>query len=628
MSLRSIITEVFKYGIVDTLEERSIPRGAASRSLNWLTMGDHIELRPGMRFLGTLSQQTTTDKATGLRKATNAAGVEVLFYTYGQKLKYYDRSTEEWVEAGTDLLGAAADGEEISLAEYVTNAGNQMWLNSPNCAGLFKIMTANPGDPVDQYDAAKNYAGHIKIDTNAMFLWRRPKDKTGLYRSYIDSQTYTTVSSEALASVATGTLAFKGSGAKRTCFGVEITVTGSGQVFTDNYDGTLTGDDGGTGTINYATGAYTTDDTGAGTADYQWEDSTNGGIADFTGSAAGTGVIFRQDEGGGPLQAVPSYDNVYYCMHQRKTWALTLAIDDTPSGTSNVPYRELVGIPSTRAFAESGDGIYYIDKTSGSDPAVRLLTYDRSGSAQVIPVNVSKNIDLNELEFDQACGAEFGDFVLFGCRRTGSPVNDRTLCYNRKWKAWDLLDYAPTCFEVYDGALHCGDAYTPNVLELFSGFADDDSPITNYWEGKLDELDIAGLKKTKQLRVRGMIGIDQAIEVSLAVDNGPFIEIGGEDTVVDGENVHTYAIEGQGSYVDRTQRVTVGPLTLGRGEVGGGSNGFTAYPYERTFKIGLDKFDAVKIRFRAMKVGYASVSRHEYWDVRFKGKKVPRKYRG
>lgn len=625
MSIRSLITEVFKHGIVSSIEERSIPRGAASSSLNWLTMGDKIELRRGMEFLGDVSQNAGSGKATGLKKATDALGVEVLFYTYGQKLKYFDRDTSEWVEVGSDLLGADADGEEISLEEYVTNAGNQVWVNSPKCAGYFKIMTANPGSAVDQYSSSKNYKGHIKIDTNSTFLWRRPTDKTGLYRSYIDSQTYTTVSAEALTDVSTGTLAFKGSGAKRTCFGVQITVTGSGQVFTDDYAGTLTGDQGGTGTINYATGAYTTDDTGAGTVDYQWEDSTNGGIADFTGSTAGTGATYRQDEGGGPLQSVASYNNVYYCLHERKTWALTLAIDDTPSGTSNVPYRERVGIPSTRARVESGDGIYYIDTVSGQDPAVRLLTYDRSGSAQVIPLNVSKNIDLNDFAFDQACGYEFGDFTLFGCRTTNSTVNNRTLCYNRVWKSWDLLDYAVNAFDVYDGALHGADALTDNVAVLFSGYADDDAVITNSWEGKLDDLDIEGLKKTKQLRLRGEIAIDQALEVSLSFDNGPYVEIGGTDN---DDGTHTYAIEGQGTYVDRTQRVTVGPLTLGRGEVGGGSDGFDAYIYERIFKIGADKFDSVKIRFRAKKVGYVSVSRYEYWDIRFKGKKAPRKYRG
>ena len=625
MSIRSIKTEVFKYGIVDIIEDRAIPRGAARKSLNWLTMGDRIELRRGFSFMGDSSQQTGSGKATSLKRATDALSVEVLFYTYGQKAKYYDNDTEEFVEIGSDLLGSDADGEEISLSEYTSNSGNQIWMNSPNCAGFFKIMVANPGNAVDQFNSSKNHKGHIKIDTNSCFLWRRVADKTGLYRSYIDAQNFTTVSSEALSDVSSATLAFKSGGAKRTCFGITITHTGSGEIYSDNYDGTLTGDGGGTGTINYATGAVTTNRSGAGTADYQWEDSTNGGLADFTGAGtAGQGVTFRQDEGGGPLQSVATYASTYFCFHEKKTWALVIALDDDHNGTSNLPYRQNVGIPSTRGHVETGEGIYYIDVTTDEDPAVRLLTYERGGSDQIIPIPVSDNIVLSDYRFDQAVGGEFGDFILFACRLSSSAKNNRTLLYNRQWKSWDVLDYAINGgIDTFNGALVAGDSLTNNVMTLFSGLADDDSIINNYWEGKLDDLDIEGLKKTKKLRLRGGIGIDQAIKVSLSADNGPFVEVKGPD-----DGATDYAIQGTGDYVDQGTPITVGPLTLGRGEIGGGGSGIEAYPYERLFKIPFDKFDSIVMRVEAVKIGYASLSMQEFWDVRFKGKKVPRKYRG
>lgn len=628
MSIRSIVTKIFKYGVIDTIEDRKIPRGAASRSLNWLTMGDSIELRRGFSFLGDASLQSGDGEATGLKKVTNSLSVEVLYYTYGQKVKYFNETTDEWVEVGTDLLGVAADGEEITLDEYVTLAGNQLWINSPNCAGLFKIMTANPGSAKDNYDSTKNYKGYIKIDTNSMFLWRTNKDKTGVYRSYIDSQNYTTVTAEAIGGA--GSLTYTGTLAaitgKRTAFAV--TFTDGTETFTDDYAGNLTGSLGGTGTINYTTGAYsiTFNAVAAGsvTSTYQWEDATNGGIADFTGSAAGTGVIFRQDEGGGAVQNINSYNNVYYCMHEKKTWALTLAIDDTPSGTSNVPYRENVGIPNLRASVETGDGIYYIDKTTGQDPTVRRLTYDRSGSQQVIPIALSNNINLNDYEFDNSAGFEFGDYVLFACRTSSSAKNNRVLLYNRVWKSWDVLDYAVNCFEIYNGALYAGDSLSSNVMELFSGISDDEANIANYWEGKLDEQDIAELKKSKKLRLRGTIAQNQKLKVSLSIDNGAFVEVGSTDV----GDVHTYAIEGTADYVDRTQRVSVGPQTLGRGMIGGGSDGLEAYFFERLFHIPADKYDAVKIRLEAMEIGFVSVSLHEFWDLRRKGRKVPRRYRG
>jgi hypothetical protein len=630
MSIRTLATKIFKYGIIDTLEDRKIPRGAASASLNWQTFGDHVELRRGFAFLGDSSLVVGSGRVSGLKRASNALQVEVLFYTYGTKLKYFDEATQEWIENGSDRLGAAADNEDISLEEYVTNHGNQVWVNSPNIANFFKVMTANPESASPQYSGSKNYKGHIKIDTNSTFLWGRKEDKTGIYRSYIDSLNSTTVTAEAIGSSGsltyTGTLAFISGNPQRTCFAV--TFTDGTENFTDNYAGTLTGSAGGTGTINYATGAYSITfaalAAGSVTATYQWEDAQNGGIADFTGSAAGTGVIFRQDEGGGPVQNVSSYNNVYYCLHTKKTWALTLAIDDTPTGTSNVPYRENVGIPNLRASVETGDGIYYVDKVTGDDPAVRLLTYDRSGSQQVIPIEMTKNLDLNAYEFDQAAGFEYGDLILFACRRSSSAKNDRVLVYNRIWKSWDILDYAVSCFEIYNGALMGGDSLSSNVMTLFSGLTDDDAEIANFWEGKLDDFDLEGLKRTKKLRLRGAIGIDQKLKVSLSLDGAPFVEVGGSDS----GGVHTYAIEGTGSYVNRSQRVTVGSQTLGRGEIGGGGDGIEAYEYERLFSVGLGKFDSVKIRLEAVAIGYVSSSLQEPWDIRYKGKKVPRAYRG
>lgn len=626
MTIRTREISTYKYGIIDQLEDRSIPIGSSSGSLNWLTKGDKIELRRGYKYIGT--KNTGVGKITGLRKITDANSVEHLWTTFAQKVKYFDRTTEDFVELGSDVLGSDADGEDISMSEYVSNAGNQLFINSPNIAEFIKILVSNPDDYTNIYLSAKNFKGHIKIDTNACFLWGRNKDQTGIYRSYIDEQNYTTVSVEALADVSSGTLAFKSGDARRTCFAIEITHTGSGEVFTDNFDGTLTGSAGGTGTINYTTGAFTTSLSGAGTVDYQWEDSTDGGLGDFTKSAtrlAGEGAIWRQDEGGGPVKNIGTYNNVYYCFHTKKTWALTIAIDDTPSGTSNLPYRQRVGIPNLRAFVETGEGIYYVDDQDENDPRLRLLTYSTGGAQEVLPISKSNNVNLNNYIFDQAVGFEYGDFVLFACRQSGSTKNDRTILINKIWNSIDILDYAVSCFEVYDGALMGGDSLTNNVMELFSGFDDDESDIPNYWEGNLDDLDIEGLKKSKKLLLQGEIGPEQKIKVSLSVDNGPFVEVGGS---TDDSGNPVYAIEGDGSYIDTTQRVSVGPQTLGRGEVGGGSDGAVAYNYERLFKLSLGSFDKIKIRYEAVGLGYASVSTTKFWDIRFKGKKVASKYRG
>lgn len=641
MPIQIVTTKNYKYGQIDNIEAPSIPRGAASSMLNWLTKADHIEIRRGQIYLGTTSVNTGNGKATGIKRATQASGVEILFGTYGKKLKYYDETTAEWIENGSDLLGAGvvdSNGmgiEDIFMSEYTGLAGNQLFLNSPNCSGFYKVMIGNPGSSLNVYNSAKNFNGYLMIDTNRTLLWGRTADQTGLYGSYVDTQTYTTVSAEVLADTASGTLAF--ATGTRTCFGLSITDTSSGEVFTDNYDGTLTGSLGGTGTINYITGAFTTSQAGAGTASYQWEDSNVHGVTDFTKSAtrlAGEGFIFRQDEGGGALRSIGQYNQVYYCFHTKKTWVLNIGATDTSA--TNLPYRQKVGIPNERASVETGDGIYYIDDTDKNDVKIRLLTYGLYGSTQVIPVPISNNLNLNTYLFDQAASIQWGDLLLFACATADSTqtingktvaLNNRVLVYNKLWKSWDVLDYDVTCFEVYNGTLVAGDAFSNNFITLFSGFDDFGADaIPNYWIGKIDDLDIDGLKKSKKLYVQGSIAPDQKLKISMSVDFGPFVEVGHTDNATTG--AHTYAIEGTGTYVDKSQSVSIGAPTLGTKELGGGSNGVIVYNYEREFNLNLDKFETIQIKYEAMAVGYVSVSMQKYWDVRFKGRKIPSKYRG
>lgn len=609
----------FKYGIIDSLEARSVPEGAASAALNWLTAGDKIELRRGMLRLGT--ENTGTGRISGLHVGFKSDGTEVLFKTYARKIKYYDTVTSDWIEIGTNQLPAAANAEDVSFANYQTNAGAQMFLSSPN-SNLYKIMTANPGSITELYAAATNFKGYIKIKQNRMFLWNRrggsgavanQRDITGLYGSYIDVQAFTTVTAEATTSLS-GTLAFKAAGALRTCFGVTITITASSEIYTDNYDGTLSGSAGGTGTINYTTGDYTLSAAGVGTADYQWENSNNTGITDFTKSAtrvAGQGFIFRQDDGGA-IQFVGSFGDAEYCLHEKKTWVLTLTSTDTAA--TNLIFRQKVGIPNWRASVETGDGIYYIDDTDETDPTIRILSLDAS-SSEVIPVPKSLNLNLADYRFNEAAMIEYGDYVLIACRHKDSDDNNKVLIYNKVWNSWDIADWWVSSFVVYNGVLMVGDSISNNVYELFSGLDDDNSLITNSWEGWLSDLELEGLKKSKKLVVQGAIGPDQDIEVYVDIDNGGYTLVG--------------TINGDGAYVDAGTSVNVGAVTIGRTEVGGGglSGAIPAYNYMKQFSLTQGKFERIKVKFVATGIGYASVSTLRFMDVRSKGKKIPSKYR-
>lgn len=725
--VKQLVIDKFPYGLIDSIEDSSVPRGTATSELNWLTQGVKIELRRGMALLGT-TENTGTGRITGLGVALKPNGDEVVLRTRKQKVEYLDTTTDDWVEIGTNILPAAviADdslGEDISIQPYQNLTGYQVWLNSPN-TGPYKIMTANMASYLD-LNSSRNYMGKMRIKSNRQFLWDRggiTKDKINIYGSKLDTKNdddYTTVTAEAIAGSGTGrsgTLGFKGSdttgkdftvvaatdiftssahgfdtgdivrlsstttlpaglsstvnyyvskigadtfylytdarlttkanatdtgtgthtaklyGALRTCFAV--TFTDGTETFTDNGDGTLTGSAGGTGTINYTTGAYAITFAASATtvtATYQWVDDTDGGIADFGFSAtraAGEGFI-RLQGASGNFQNIASYNFDEYCFHENKTWLLDIATDD--STVNSIIYRDRVGIPNHRAMVETGDGVYYIDDTDKNNPHFRLMRLTEM-TGDVIPVSISKQrkvaeinvgVDLTGYYFDRGVSIEFGDLVLFACRTTNSSTNNRVFVYNKVSKAFDIVDYYVSCFAIYDGTLIAGDDVSDNVYTLFSGTDDDQSSIGNHWEGSLDNLDNTKMKRLVEIIVDGEIAPEQSIKISISLDGGSFVEVRSQEDVTNDK----HAIEGDGYYVDTSQRVDVGSYTLGRGEVGGGGSGLEAYHYRRQFRVSLDKFEFIKIRFETTRLGYASVSEFIFHDVRIKFGKVINRYR-
>jgi len=530
-------------------------------------------------------------------------------------------TTLDWVEVGSDQLGTAADGEDISFTEYITVAGNQTWLSSPN-SSLYKIMTANPGSINDQYNSAKNYKGFIRTVLNWLYLWNIKTDKTGIYRSYIDAQIYTTVSAENVGTgngatlTFTDTLAFKGGGAKRTCFGV--LVTDGVETFTDNFSGGLTGSAGGTGTINYTTGALSVTfavaplNLQAITCDYSWEDSTNNGIADFTFSTprtAAQGDLLREDIGGA-IRNIFNYAEQEYVVHDENTWRVAYSDDDLT--VSNRIFRERVGIKNWRAAISTGDGIFYIDTSTPEKPYFRRLTFE-SNSLEVLPSPITLNVDLAGYVFDQSVSYEWGDYILFFFKSANSSNNDTTMVYHKIWKSIDILNYYVSCAENYGGTLLGGDSLSNNVQRLFTGFTANGSTITNYWVGNLSLLQIEELKKFKRLTIKGQIDVDQSIDVFLSYDNANFVQVG--------------TISGSGDYVSATPRNVIGSPQVAESEIGGGGTGISAYDYTYEMRVRSPKFDRVKIKFMATNVGYASVSEINYYDIQLYGQKNLNRFR-
>lgn len=418
------------------------------------------------------------------------------------------------------------------------------------------------------------------------------------------------------------------------------------ELFTDDFNGLLTSQLGGTGTINYATGAITLVfntapvNTGLVAATYQWEDAHNNGIADFTKSTTmgvrvpGSGLTIRQDSGGGPIMNIKVYATTYYVMHKTNCWTIVDSKGDDSLWVNTI-FRAMVGISAQGGSIESGAGIYYIDNTNQEAQRVRVLAYSKGGSQQVLPAPISESFRIDEFEFDQAVGIEWGDYILFAVRTQNSTINNRVIAYNKLWKSWDTLDYSVSCFEIYNGTLVAGDSASNNFQTLFSGFDDNGTQYPNYWVGMLDSILLPGLrgprkfllqglKKVYKFYLRGAIDLNQKMRVSVAFDEGDFVEIGGSDTVnLDGSTTHHYAIEGTGSYVDTSRPVDIGGQTIGTQDIGGpqASTVLTVPTYERLFLVACpeDGFEYAQVKFEAMALGYVSVRSQKWWDIRLLG---------
>jgi hypothetical protein len=181
--------------------------------------------------------------------------------------------------------------------------------------------------------------GSLRFGQGRSFAGRRKgikagnQDDTGLYLSDIDKALLSSFPAQTTGEVvgSSGSTHYTGTLSQRTGVRTVMYVAikeAGGETLNDDRNGNLLGDQGSTGTINYATGAYdvTFNHTTAVavTADYYYEDATTDGPLDFDTSAAGAGKakIFRQDDGG-PFMAVFPFLNVEYAIHLLKTWALS-----------------------------------------------------------------------------------------------------------------------------------------------------------------------------------------------------------------------------------------------------------------------------------------------------------------
>lgn len=683
-----------------------IPVGQSPDSLNWVTgrYKDHIELRGGYALLGT-TKQTGTGRVTGLGIGTRYDGTQIPFFTHGKKAKYYDVTTNDVIEIGSDLLPAGASTDDVSIAPYQNLAGSFIYMSSPN-SSIYKVPVANPGSAVDQL--SNTYRGQMKIGQSRMFLWNRKdnyggKDQTAPYLSYIDKALLSSYTETTAENIGTGngatktyaaTLAFKAAGSKRTCMyvragapiasGFSITaitaasqavvtvashtfnigdiaiiqgVVGMTQInnlicvvvgttattitlninsgafsawssagtiypselISDDRNGVMTGVAGGTGTVNYATGALSVTfntaplNSVAIVADYFYEDATNNGICDFTFSTprtAGQGNVYRQDDGGGNLQVIFPLNNDEYCLHTLKIWDLSIPTADT--GATNLQYRSGIGCPYFRGAYPTGDGILFIDNSNPAKPRFRALQIQVNSPVNtVVPVSLSDMLDFGLYDFSQAVVYRYADYDILAAKPilngAVQPNNSVMFVRDRFSGVWDKLDYPVSCLETYNGTLISGDSLSNNCFTLFSGYDDDGTTINNYWLTGQMNMGLSGIKKFYRLVIRGLIQTSQNIEISLGYDGGTIAKV--------------YTISGTGPYVSKGKATTIGSPTCGSKVVGGGTSPVVAYPFEVDIPVSSSIFEEVQLMVAANNIGFAQVDSITFKDIRSKGRK-------
>ena len=618
---------VSQFGGLNTFikDTKTLKPGVAMDAKNWITskFGDNIQLRRGQALLGQ-TRQAGAGKVTGLGIGVRYDGTEVPFFSAGQSIKYYSSSDDDTHEVGANILGATANGEDVWFSPYANLAGSFMYAGSPN-SGIYKIPVANPGSAVDQQVNSFRF-GFFRFGQGRSMAGQRNgttagnADKTGFYMSAIDKgllSAYTQTTGEAYGTGdgATKTFAHTAATMAAKLTMMYPSVTDGVETFVDDRNGNMLGNLGGTGTVNYATGAISVTfntaplNAAAITCSYYKEDATSGGPLDFSTASPGTGLakIFRQDDGGPFMSAFP-FAEVEYAFHLLKTWAVTTTIDDTKA--TNLTYRN-IGISYPRAAYPTPDGILLVDTSNPSDPKVRRLQIGQNtNNLTIVPASISDTLDLSGHAFDYCVCFRWGDYEIVCVQEyTNAVVNTyNSIMYVRSIYsgAWDKLGYNASCLANYDGALIAGDGISSNVFTLFSGFDDDGSAIENWWQDGQLNLGTPNLKRVHYMRVTGLIQKDQNIDVSLVLDGGNPVKV--------------FTIAGDGDYVDQGINTPIGSYTIGSKVIGGGGDA-SAHPFDVTFPIHTDIFQYASTRFEATDVGYAEIDSYTYKDIRDKGRK-------
>lgn len=701
---------LFKSGVQNLLQNEVIPQDAAQDALGFVTQDGKEKLIPGRLLLG--ADSGTVGILRGLWYGYKVDGSLVLYRKTETKIQYWNGA------AWTDAITGLTVGTEASFANYSSLAGAFTFVVTTD--GYWKFNNVNPGNPIQLYDATRNFHGRIFIDKGRTILWDRndsgTRDRTGLYGSKIDPQNatvYTIHSAEAHGNGDGANKNFTGNlnyAAPNNGFGVQpygqiagtlvvtaitqalqaqitavahglivgdraliagvvgmtqingifltvltvvdannitvavdttnMTAYGSGgtlqkvELFADDYLGNLRSNLGGTGTINYVTGAFVLAFNTAPIAaspsvwfNYQTENSNNGGVSDFRHSAtrlAGEGFIVPQDKGGDPIMNVLiGEDGAYYSLKQQR--AYRFALDDTDLNPTNDIFYENMGIPSTNSGIATQKGIVFLNTSNPDKPEMTILQKNLV-SATLLPAVIFPGFRFADYDYSDAYFDTYERYIVVSCKTQGAVQNNRILLCNLSDGSVNISPYEARMFAKDSLAnLYVGSPLQENTYQIYNGFDDLGNPINAYWIGAANQYGglksrqarwrfiREELKKFRKFYIKGMISLDQTVEVWISYDDAPFQQIG--------------TILGRGTYVDAGSGESIGSNFIGGVPIGGDQLA-SIFQYFCEIKIKKQpKFRKRTIKIVPTGIGYFDFNFQSDFDIMLFENRLPARFR-
>lgn len=522
------------------------------------------------------------------------------------------------VDGVTSTLGT----KTYTFKTALTPTEGEILIGANDTAALVNFLRAinHTGTPDTDYKCAAVHPTVTAISSDATNLIVEAKTKGTIGNSIVSTETGADTSWNG--TTLGTTVAGSDGTATRNCFGLIATgtVTAGTETFKDDFNGTLTGSRGGTGTINYATGAYSITFSGATTSgnitvNYQWEDSNIKGITDFTKSAprvGGDGFQFPQDEGGDAiLNVLIGQDGAYYSMKSQSVYRLFIDQSDSMgSETSNKVYRKDLGIPYWRACISTSKGIVFMNTANPENPELTILQRNPLGD-NIEPYALLTHFDFTAYDYSKCCIDTFDRYILVACSK-GGVYNDTILLCDLTYKTVDIIGYASNVFAKDGGNLYLGSPITESVYQIFNGWDDDGYAIDNFWISRGEKYAIEKLKKTKKLRFKGLISPQQSVEVYVSYDDDGFSLAG--------------TIYGRAEYVDTGNPQTVGNNMIGTELVGGGEME-SVCPYFMEIKLKSPKFRKRSVKLVAVGIGYFDMNFLEDFNILMFDNRLPKRFR-